>query len=66
MILISITVLAAANGGERIGLLTFVAGLGVLTFVIPLLPQVIFVVVAVIAFILFGWQAVSKVVEGRS
>jgi len=66
VILISVTVLAAANGGERIGLLTFVAGLGVLTFVIPLLPQVIFVVVAVVAFILFGWQAVGKIAEGRS
>lgn len=66
VILISITVLAAANGGEKIGLITFVAGLGVLTFVIPLLPQVIFVVVAVIAFILFGWQAVGKIAEGRS
>lgn len=64
VIVIALAIIASANAGERIGLITFIAGLGVFTYVIPLIPQVIFVVVAIVAFILFSWKVLNKFVEG--
>lgn len=64
IIVIGLAIVAAANAGERIGLITFVAALGVFTYIIPLLPQVIFIVVAIVAMILFSWKVVGRLVGG--
>ncbi|MEO0132986.1 MAG: hypothetical protein ABIK73_08675 [candidate division WOR-3 bacterium] len=64
IIVLGLAIVAATNAGERIGLITFVAALGVFTYVIPLLPQVIFVVVAIVAMILFSWKIVGRLVGG--
>lgn len=64
VIVIALAIVAAANAGERIGLITFVAALGVFTYIIPLLPQVIFIVVAIIAMILFSWKIAGRFVGG--
>jgi len=65
MILCVLSVAAASSAGERIGLIVFVGGLGVLTFVIPLLPTAIFMIVAIVAGILFTWKVMDKIMGNR-
>jgi len=65
LLLCVLSVAAASSAGERIGLIVFVGGLGVLTFVIPLLPTAIFMIVAIVAGILFTWKVMDKIMGNR-
>jgi len=65
LLLCVLSVAAASSAGERIGLIVFVGGLGVLTFVIPLLPTAIFMIVAIVAGILFTWKVMDKIMGTR-